>query len=514
MLNFQAWLESPSAIRGILIEAGVLKYNGSTWVDTKVYLSNIGYLTKDSLTSFLPIIIGGAKFTESISIDGSLSMSFGDLELANYNGEYDDWLDSSKYIWVNKPIQVYYGDPTISSISLSDIKINTFEKIFDGIISDIDTRSRDSINIKVRDKLERLNTPITETKIGSYGTWAQGQTNQDSISPIVFGEVFNISPILVDPSTLQYRFNTGVTEGVIEIRDNGVPITPIVNLTTGTFVLTSNSAGAITASIQGIKQSVNLTNGTILNTYKNSAVNLIALIVLAYGNSISKLTASDLDLTNLATFDSTHTQSVGIPITERVNVLDVCTQLASSIGLQLYFNRYGLLQILKLGQYTTDPIRYITDSDILFHSLEVSSRIPVTAATKLGYCRDYTLQDNLLTNIPPSHKDIFSTEWYTTTIKDEAVKTTYSLYTDPTQKDTLLLSGSEATAEAARLNNMFKVPRTVYKMTCSSKFLSLKLGQEANISHNRYGLTTGKSGQVITVSPNWLNSTVDIEVLI
>ena len=85
----QTWLEDPSSIRGLLVEVGVAIYNSSTltWVDSTIYLSNIGYVTGDSSTIFLPYLTGSLQTSESISIDGSLSMSFGDIEVANSNGK-------------------------------------------------------------------------------------------------------------------------------------------------------------------------------------------------------------------------------------------------------------------------------------------------------------------------------------------------------------------------------------------------------------------------------------------
>ncbi len=518
MNNFQTWLETPSAIRGILVEATVSVYNTTTllWADQTIYISNIGYLTQDSITSYLPILTGGATFTESITLDGSLSMSFGDLEISNTNGDYDTWLDSTKHIWVNKPIQVYYGDPFVQSADLATIHSTTFEKVFDGLIADVDTKSRTSLNIKVRDKLERLNTPLTENKIGTYGTWAQGQTNQDTIKQIVFGEVHNITPVLIDPSTLEYLINDGNTESLIELRDNGVPVTPgTTDLVNGKFTLAYPSSGQLTVSVQGVKNTVAVSTGTYVpGTYGNLVAKIIALIVTQYGNIDNRLALSDIDFTNFNTFNTANTQPVGYAVLDRENVLNVCNILANSVGAQIYFTRLGKLQLLQLGVYTPDTSVSIGTSDILFHTLEISNRSTVVAATKLGYCKNWTVQAGLVTDIPMAHKEMFATEWYTTTTTDTAVKATYKLNSDPVQKDTTLLKGTDASTEATRLNNYFKVPRTVYKFTGTSRLLSLKLGQQIVLTHPRFGLSAGKSGQVITLSPNWLNSTIDIEVII
>jgi len=633
----QAWLEDPTSIRGLLVEVTVKDLQGvygTAGSENIIYLSNIGYISGDSQTSYLPFLTGSLQTTETLSIDGSLSISFGDIQIANTNGERDDWLDSSKFIWVNRPIQIYIGDPRWQLQTISDIHNTStggFQKIFDGIISDIDSSNRETLNIKVRDKLQRLNEPITDNKLGTYGTWGQGQTNQDSIRPLIFGEVFNVSPILVDPSKLEYMFhdiNVGViitktsasgnlltcisTKGfqvnapayftgtltngstaalsttmfgsltagtkyyiktidspttftisstlggpavtlttassvttsimqvevevssaelVIEIRDNGVPVysdssvytlaavprvnNAIINYTAGKFQLTKPPTGTITASIQGAKRSIDLDTGDLIEgTYANNIAKIIALIATQYGTPANRLSAGDLDLINLKAFSLANTQSVGIAITDRANTLQICQDIAKSANARLFINRLGLLQLLQLGTPTSDTKVYITDNDILHHSLQISQKTEVIAATKVGYCKNYTPQTNLAASLPATHNSMFREPWLSNTVTDATVQANFKVDVSPIQVDTLLIKGSESAVLANTLNNYFKVPRIVYTFTGANKLLSLKLGQAVNITHNRFGLTSGKDGQVISLSPNWLKGTVNVEVII
>lgn len=622
----QAWLEDPTSIRGLLVEVTAAIYNSSTseWTETALYLSNIGYMTGDASTSYLPYLTGSLQTTESLSLDGSLSMSFGDIEIANTNGDLDDWLDSSKYIWVNRPVQVYLGDPrwvlqTLSAVH--DTANGGFQKIFDGIISDIDSKDRSTLNIKVRDKLEKLNGPISDNKLGTYGIWGQGQTNQDSMRPLIFGEVFNLSPLLVDPSQLEYMFHdtnvgsiitattagtnlltcastsgfilnaavvfTGITFGgllanqtyfissinangtqfsvsasisgpeialttgtavttsimqaevrvastelVLEIRDNGVPVYTDVNVFTnssiprpsnaliflddGKFRLTKPPAGTITTSIQGAKRSVSFDSaGSLLEgTYTNNIAKIIAVIVTQYGTATTRLTFSDIDLDNFKAFSLANTQPVGIAIMDRVNILEACQQIAISANARLFMNRSGKLQLLQLGTPTSDIKVYITDNDILHHTLQVSQKSAVVAATKIGYCKNYTPQTTLASSLPATHNTMFRDEWMSNTVTDATIQKTYKLDSLPTQIDTCLIQGTDSAALAKSLNDYWKVPKIVYSFTGTSKLLSLKLGQQINITHNRFGLSSGKDGQVVSISPNWMTGTVNVEVII
>lgn len=512
----QGWLEDPTSIFGILVEVTV--YDVVAAAEKTLYLSNIGFITTDASVSYSPVIAGGVSFSEMLPTDGAPTMSFGDIELDNLNGELDTWLDSTKYIWVNRYIQVYIGDPFWQCTDLTDVHVK-FEKIFDGVIADIDSKARDKINIKVRDKLNRLNVPLTSNKIGTYGTWAAGQSNQDTIKPLVFGEVFNITPILVDPSTLEFMLNDGNTEGLIELRDNGAPIYnstitsgATLDLTNGKVKLTKALAGTLTASVQGVKKSINLTTGTLVSgTYSNNIANLIALITTQYGTL--PLSTSELDLANLSAFAS-NMQPVGVLVNDTSTVISVCQDIVNSIGAQIFMTRKGLLQILRIGAPTSDAVVTITDRDILFQSLSISARTEVVPTKKIAYCKNWTMQTNLVTAIFPEHKEYFATDYITKSALDTAIQSTYKLSGDAVQKDTLLLTSSDANTEATRLNNFYKVPRTVYSFVGTSKLLSLKLGQQVTLVNSRFGLTSGVTGQVVSLSPNWLDATINVEVIV
>lgn len=510
----QTWLEDQYSNKIVLVECTV--YDTVAASEINVFFSNGGYTTADGLTSFTPLAMGNIVVSEKLGREGNVSMSVGDIAINNADGRFDSYL-GARYIWVNRPITVYYGDPSWIVADLATLRAGTvFAIIFSGTIADIGSSSKDTINIKLRDKLERLNTPVSDVKIGTYGVWAGGQQNQDQNSPLVFGEVHNITPILVDPSTLEYRFSTGNSERLIEVRDNGVPITAITeDLANGQFRLASPSVGTITCSVQGVKKSINLSTGAVENTYSNNIASLIALICRDYGsNASNRLSASELDLAQLASFAASNTQSVGIFLSNRENVLSVCQSIAASIGAQIYMSRTGKLRLLRFGVPESITSVSITESDIIKDTIKIVERIPVTASTKIGYARNWTVQTGLLTAIPEQHKEMFSEEWYSKTVEDSSVKSLYRLEGDPQQKDTLLLTDTDASTEATRLNNYYKTPKTVYGFTGKARLLSLQLGQPVTLTHTRFGLSSGVSAQVVGLVPNWATQTIEVEVVV
>lgn len=680
--QFTAWLKDQSSVRCVLVEADVKLAGGS--VVTR-YLSNKTYVTVEGETPpstiYSPRIAGGIKFTRSLSLDGQASLSFGDIELLNTDGALDTWLDD---YWVNRQIRVYIGDVTWAR---ADFRI-----VFTGVMTGVDSRKRDRINIKLSDILQRLNNPVTEVKIGGTGNFA------DSLYPLCFGECHNITPVLMDSTTNEYMVHNGAIEGIIEVRDNGIPVSYSSTPATGRFRLSAAPAGTITCSVQGAKlpsnnlltdisvaspgwtptrllsspttavgvpfqgavvkaliptnvsgqhftdfdavltagatttmtfyvkpavgtkidlmamgveateqitmtcsfstgkfnvslNAASTTNGgTYSNAnffsvgggwygvtltanvgsvsatrrfrirvfdgagaisftgdnvtpyayvsapsmglgywnlspaltaeavggtaYRNNIVDIIRYIATNYGNATQRLTDLDFDWGSMVQFGMSNMQPVGVFLSDRQNVLDVCNQLATSVGGRLYVTAAGKVGAVELSLPQVGPGTLVGSSDIVDRSLEIKQLAPVTASVKLGYCKNWTVQTGLTTGIVSEHAALYAEEWLTQTATDSAAAANYNLYTDPTMIETYLLTAFDALTEANRRLAMFSTQRKVIKYTGYYHLLFETLGGPQTLTHSRFGLGSGKVGQIISISVDLLSPHVDFEVLV
>lgn len=482
--QFIAWLGSATRISCVLVEA-VARISG---VETTLYLSSTGYTTGPAETpanrNYISVIVGGGKITEQLAVNGAASMAFGDLELDNTDGTLDTWLS---YVWANRSVKMYVGDQRWARTD--------FRLVFDGVTADVSSRARDVLNLKMRDKLQRLNTAVTENKLGG------SSANADRILPLTFGEVHNIEPLLVDKALLKYQVHDGAIERIIEVRDNGVVVASTPTVAAGTFVLTASPAGVITVSAQGDKPT----------TYSNTVSKLVQRLVTGYGSD--PFISGDLDATSLAAFDTANPQPVGLYLSDRDNVLAVCQRLADSVGAQVVMAATGLLQLIKLDPTPSGTPTAVTADNMAERSLEVAQRQPVRAGVKIGYCKNWTVQTNLQTGIPPEHKDLYGQEWLTSTASDATVATTYKITEAPLQEETLLLVKTDADAEATRRLNIWKSQRTIFRYVGMPELLLEQLGGYQTITHARYGLAGGVSGQIISIERDWLGARVAIEVL-
>lgn len=683
--QFSAWLKDQTGIRCILVEVDIDLAGGGSLTR---YLSNQTFVTSASDTpanlAYQARIVGGIKYSRSLSLEGQVSLSFGDIEINNIDGTLDSWVDD---YWVNQTVRIYLGDVTWAR--------NDFRLMFSGITTGIDMRKRDRLNIKISDALQRLNVPVSEVKLG-------GSTSRsDELLPLCFGECHNITPVLTDSTINEYMVHNGEIEGILEVRDNGVPVSFTSTPATGKFRLSASPAGTVTCSVQGAKISssvsyfatdlsdwtkvassatidpvgfgapmltansiglipsaatsshrfvspsgagptyaaatdvttsvylkagssrsavlriylasdtaqaiaatVDLTAGTVSASassnftsgggvlysyklipvnggwyrlyfavktsstasklvielysqsdaglaswagdgtsvatyfsgvqidrgqypsqymtstvadtlsYKNSAASIIKQLITVYGSATLKYVNSDIDLDSWAAFDSACPQQMGIYLHDRQNLLDVCNKLASSIGGRLVTSSTGKCSIVRLNLPQAVSGTQIGPADFVDRSIEVKQLAPVVAGVKLGYAKNWTVQDSLGTGIVSAHLALYAEEWLTVTRTDSAAAANYNLYSDPVMAESYLLAAAEAIAEANRRLNMFNTQRKIIKYTGFYHLIGESLGASQTITHSRFGLQSGKTGQILSISVDFTNPHVDFEVLI
>ncbi len=484
--EFLAWLKAPSSIRTILVEATVRI--GAA--ETTLYLSNRNYVDGIANLAYTPCLTGGVSFNESLNFSGAPSISYGDIDIDNSGGARDAWLD---YIWDNRAVTVYMGDPTWVK---ADFRI-----IFSGIVGSLNPKSSTQLGLRLLDKLQRLNVPLTETVLG-------GSTDQkDRLVPILLGEAHNIEPLLENPATLVYRFNQTAANGIIEVRDSGAPITTFTDDSgNGKFTLTAAPVGQITLSAQGVKPS---------GTYSNNIATLIRHIVTSYGPVATRLTTADLDLTSLTAFAAANTQPVGYYATDRENMLNICQALAASVGAQVVSTTLGKLRLVKLALPAAGTPIVVTPSDMESRSLVISDRPSVAASCNLGYCKNWTVQSSgLATGLPARSASSFATEFLTTVSTDTTAAANYKLDAQPVQENTYLLVEAHAIAEAARRKSLWSTQRHVYTAKYFSHLMLTELGDTVSITHPRFGLSSGKTGLVVSIARDWFAGRISIGVLI
>lgn len=488
------------------VELEFLNGEGSTQT---FYLSNGGYTSfgtdSPANKSYLPIINSSISFNDSISLNGEVSVSYGDLELNNQDGSLDAFLNN--YIWVNKSITIYIGDPNWPK---SDFKI-----LFTGYVTDVLARNRNTVNIVITDKLRQVNGALSEQTFINTS-----KNNTPELIPVCFGECFNVTPLLVNPSTLTYQVHTGPIEDIIEVRDNGIPVAFTKDLANGKFTLSNSPYGQITCSVQGAKHN---------NTYTNKIGETIKTILKYYGIANQQLTDSSFssdysDYDTSFTISGTYTRPIGFYSQQKENVLDICNKLAISCRSNLISlsgpldtdSDVGKLKLVKLeiGVQPTSNLHYITSADIEEFSIAINEVPQLTAAKKVAYNKNYTVQTSgLAGGVPTSSKALFNSEWLYATASNPTTISNYSLTSEASEEQTLLINKTGAEAEVLHRVNLWSKPRKIYTMLCYSHMMFLQIGDTVSITNRRFFLNNSL-GVVVSLSKDWLAGRVTVGVLV
>jgi len=487
--NIVTWLNTQEHIKCILVDISEIGNSP----EPELYLSSMPYAYDNKVYS--AVVEGGLSFSESLNINGSPTMGYGSLEITNVGGIHDAYI---QYVWNKRPIQIYLGDP---SWAKSD-----FILIFDGLIQELTAPNESSLSFSIFDKLQRLNSPLSEKTLKQT---SYSQNTEDTVLPLLFGECFNISPLLVDNGSTNmggqvYMLHDGAVGGIIEVRDNGIRIFIEPDLTTGTFELVNQPYGTITCSAQGD------------TPYTNTVSGIIQKLVTEYGTIENRFQVSDL-----AFADFTNNSPIGLYCSERRNILDVCTEVAKSVNANLVCPAVTVnngivttskLKLVEIKPAIGTPVYYLNDNNMLEDSLSISEMFPVNPSIKLAYCKNYTPQATVAGGVNPASN--FQYEYIFVSAVNASAKTLYRDSGETAEEETLLIETISAQAEADKRLQLWQQQRFIVTADYLPELIFVQLGDVVQVKTSRFGLANGKLGMVYSITRNWVTGFVNIGVLI
>jgi hypothetical protein len=156
----------------------------------------------------------------------------------------------------------------------------------------------------------------------------------------------------------------------------------------------------------------------------------------------------------------------------------------------------------------------VTESDMVLGSMHIADRLPLVPGGVLGYCKNWTVQEDTAQGVPEDHKSMYAREWLTIAIDEQLMRSKYGIPGQPEQENSLLLDRQSALTECGRRVNLRSSQRHVYEFVGFANLMFTPVGAPMTVFHRRFGLSAGKTGQVISVAVNWLSSQVTIKVLI
>lgn len=203
-IDKELWLSNPDQNAVILVE--ITAASPTTKVETKFHLSSRDYTSGN--TAYDPRITAGPTLKRGLGsgFTGKASIATGTIVIANDDGRYDHL-----FLWATAGRKI--------TVRIGDIHwdISEFITLTETRIKEITSKSSSELHITLYDELEDLNVPI------QAATYTEGPA-KDKLIPLCFGQVSNITPVLIDAQILEYQVHDGPIDAITAVYDRGVAL--------------------------------------------------------------------------------------------------------------------------------------------------------------------------------------------------------------------------------------------------------------------------------------------------
>lgn len=364
--------------------------------------------------------------------------------------------------------------------------MSQFGIIVTAVADALTATSYDTAQLTLRDPSALLRQQLQSTLI-NVGP------NAGQPLPICLGRCFNISPVLLDEVTKTYQVHDGAIHAITAVRENGVAIPHTSNLVTGTFTLTNNAKGRVTADVDGAKPA-----GIWLQT----AAQMITYLTSRFGIAVPE------GLGSLPTYQ------LGLYIMGDKTLSDALDDISTSVAAAWFYLRTGQLQWYWFNGIGA-PMQTLTADSIEDDTLWPRRRIAPAKAVTIGYRKNWTPQaDGLAGSVRETTPAIATA--YEQDESKEFIDNSTALADFPDATDittsTLIVLQADAAIEAARRAAWAAVPRHVYELSAFSAPFNLELGQTVTIQYPRYFID-GQSAVITRITDDLLYDTATVEVI-
>ena len=299
------------------------------------------------------------------------------------------------------------------------------------------------------------------------------------------------------------------------------------NLTAGCIrLLVHSQSTQITCDIIGqITRTQYSDNSVVPGIIAHSAAFLIEYLVLEKTSLVENAITNDICANTFNPSGSspfTNTNNLGVYLKDSTSVLDIVTEIISSVGGYIRFERLCVLQIFRfVDPLAETSILTFTEDSIVERGFSLISIELPEKLINLGYQKNWTVQDKAAVAASVLDSDNLDfldqlTNEYSNIIETTGVTNTeYPLITDPEVQGTLIYSEADANTEATRRSVLRGQKRYIYKLDAVTSPFSLNIGDVITIQHSRYGFDyPGKQVVIVGLEEYPTDKRVILEVWI
>ena len=498
--------------------------------DFRILAATREFITRDTDTlrnrPFLGTLINSLRVDRSI-VGGfgfsSLSISWGEIELINAEADYDSAI--SDYAIDGRRVRLTVGAYNAETKSVD--AYNDFYVLFDGTASGWHA-DEGVLRVELKDNSSKLDVPAQDTTYSGSGDLEGGTELAGKRKPMAYGQLSNITPVMVIASELVLQVNDGRIEAVTAVYDTGASLTFDADYATSTLLraatlvagryatclaeglirLGGSAFGAITADVKGDK-----TGGTYVNTVGA----IIRRLVTTAGDLVDPTDLVDYRFDDM---ESDQTAIVGYYLDQNSTetCADVVGRLMTSIGGWGGFTRLGQFEIRLFKAPSGVASQRYEKQDILEISRErlPDSIEPPPHRFRVSYDNNWTVQTDFVSSVSESNPDraaYLTQEYRLVTTDDDTsadILADHPLAQDPDPIVAYFVSSTDAQEEADRLLALYGVQRSLYRVRVSRAQFIHDIGDVIHVTYPRWDLSDGRYLRIVSIVDDSNDDTADL----
>lgn len=471
----------------------------------KIYVTTAaGYATEPSdVPANQPFrgVLQSFSFARSIMQTdiGQFTTGTGSLTISNADAEYD-FLPLS-YAIDGRPITIRVGRPDRpygETFPLAKLTASGWN------------HDTDLMSIDLEDFSYKLEVPMQPNTYGGTGGADGGSDLSGKRKPLAFGNALNVSPVLLVPSLLIYQAHDGALQGVDAVYDRGVPLTAggdvasyaalaaasvtagqfVTCLAAGLFKLGTSASGTVTADVRGDNS-----NGYVTTTAD--------IVRWALRNRTVLVDPDDL---HVASFDAVNTAQPA-PIAyylgpdDNLTVAAFIQAVMGGIGGWGGHRLDGTFDVRIFTAPSGSPSASFTRADMVGGDIKKeplpASYRPPRWRWRVPYARCWTTQTDLAGAVTAARKAFVAESYRLAEANSATIKLDHPFAQDRDPVQAYFANEADAAAEAARLIDLFKTTRAIYRMPLPRRALRRDIGDVIEVTHPRFDLAFGRLMTVV-----------------
>jgi hypothetical protein len=394
-------------------------------------------------------------------------------------------------------------------------EIGTFANTSDGTFDVVASTTSTVIRVEIND-ITSVNPGFDDVSVRLIQTGPEGGENvEGKRKPLTFGLVSGVPPVLIDPALLIYHVhdldeNDDFVCEIVSVYDRGVALSMLPPVAAyADLEAASLSAGEAIASQDGYFRIGGDLAGTIfatVHTYIDGADepatgDVVRAVLARQGDLVEAIDHASFDV--LSSIPQPAHIGVHIGPGDAISAADLIGNLMMGIGGWGGFNRQGRFAIGVFTAPAGSPVAYFSrvGGDIVDLDWE---RLPAGIwpppwRWRVAYQRNYTVFTDFSGAVPNAERVFYAEPYRLIEAANSDILADHISAKDPPPVEAYYTDLGRASDEADRLLALYSSGYKLYRFTVSRRALTLKIGDEINVTWPRFGLDAGKNLRIVSI---------------